>query len=83
MILLNEKRVQILALRIKRYYIALKKYYVDSALELQKKTAINPKDHNLSTHEFKQIIGDTKVPSNELTEEEEKSLIERLSTSDS
>jgi len=49
----------------------------------RKKTTINPKDHNLSTHEFKQIIGDTKAPSTELTEEEEKSLIERLSTSDS
>jgi len=81
MILLNEKRVQILAARVKDYHSALKKFYTYCARELQKKVPLNINAQDVSTREFKQIIGDTSLVNTELTAEEQNSLIERLSTS--
>jgi len=91
MILLNEKRVQILSAQLRNYHKALRQYYAQCSTLLLSKTPINPKEYDVTTKEFKEIIGEYEENSKKETinsvkttigEEDEKSLLERLSSLD-
>jgi len=90
MILLNEKRVQILSAQLRNYHKALRQYYSQCSTLLLSKTPIDPKEFDVTTDEFKVIIGDNSddkqatILNSERSgiTDDEKSLVERLSSLD-
>jgi len=58
MIILNEKRVQILSSQLGNYHKAFRQYYSQCSTLLLSKTPIDPKEYDITTEEFKEIIGE-------------------------
>jgi len=91
MIILSEKRVQILSVQLRNYHKAIRHYYAACSTLLLRKTPIDPKEHDITTDEFRDIISETTPTTTPakyglavmgMSEEDEKNLVDRLSSGD-